>query len=125
MNDARKHLVFVVEDDHEVRASTRTLLEASGYAVREFASAEDVIAAGDAGTADCIVLDHNLSGMSGLELIRKLRSDGVLAPAIMVSGNGNNLAAAATKAGIAAVLRKPISAEALEQWLEHILSRSG
>ena len=125
MNDARKHLVFVVEDDEDVRASTRTLLEASGYVVREFASGEDVIAAGDAGTADCIVLDHNLSGMSGLEMMRQLRSDGIRAPAIMVSGNGNSLVAAATRAGIAAVLRKPISAEALEQWLAHILSAPG
>ena len=41
MNDAEKRLVFVVEDDEEVRVSTRTLLEASGYSVREFASGED------------------------------------------------------------------------------------
>ena len=120
--NARKHLVFVVEDDEEVRVSTRALLEASGYAVREFASGEDVIAAGDAGTAGCIVLDQNLSGMSGLDLIRQLRTQGVLAPAIMVSGNGRQLIAAANRAGIAAVLRKPLSAEALEQWLEQIFS---
>ncbi len=40
----------------------------------------------------------------------------------MVSGNGKPLVAAAARAGIAAVLRKPLSAEALEQWLELILS---
>jgi FixJ family two-component response regulator len=118
--NARKHLVFVVEDDEEVRVSTRTLLEASGYAVREFASGEELIAAGDADTAGCIVLDQNLSGMSGLDLIRQLRAQGVLVPAIMVSSNGRQLIAAANRAGIAAVLRKPISAEALEQWLEQI-----
>ena len=117
-------LVFVVEDDEEVRVSTRALLEASGYAVREFASGEEVIAAGGANSAGCIVLDQNLSGMSGLDLIRQLRCEGVQTPAIMVSGNGNQLIAAATRAGVAAVLRKPISAEALEQWLEHIFSGS-
>jgi two-component system response regulator FixJ len=122
VSDAQKHLVFVVEDDEEVRISTRALLEAWGYAVREFASGEEVITANDAGTAGCIVLDHNLSGMTGLELIRQLRADGVQTPAIMVSGNGKQLVAAATKAGIAAVLRKPLSAEALEQWLEQIFS---
>ena len=122
MSDAQKHLVFVVEDDEEVRISTRALLEAWGYAVREFASGEEVIAASDTGTAGCIVLDHNLSGMTGLELIRRLRADGVQTPAIMVSGNGKQLVAAATQAGIAAVLRKPLSAEALEQWLEQIFS---
>ena len=101
-------------------ASTRTLLEASGYAVREFASGEDVIASGDAATAGCIVLDYNLSGMTGLDLIKQLRAEGVQTPAIMVSGNGKQLAEAAAKVGVAAVLRKPLSAEALVQWLAQI-----
>jgi len=122
VDDARIRVVIVVEDDEEVRVSTRALLEASGYAVRVFSCGEDFIAAGGAGSAGCIVLDQNLSGMSGLELIRQLRADGVKTPAIMVSGNGNKLVAAASRAGIDAVLRKPISAEALEQWLEHIFS---
>ena len=120
MSDAQKHLVFIVEDDDEVRASTRTLLEASGYAVREFASGEDVITSGDAATAGCIVLDYNLSGMTGLDLIKQLRAEGVQTPAIMVSGNGKQLAEAAAKVGVAAVLRKPLSAEALVQWLAQI-----
>ena len=120
MSDAQKHLVFIVEDDDEVRASTRTLLEASGYAVREFANGEDVIASGDAATAGCIVLDYNLSGMTGLDLIKQLRAEGVQTPAIMVSGNGKQLAEAAAKVGVAAVLRKPLSAEALVQWLAQI-----
>jgi two-component system response regulator FixJ len=123
VSDAQKHLVFVVEDDEDVRSSTRTLLEALGYAVREFASGEDLIASGEAVTAGCIVLDYNLSGMSGLEMIRQLRAQGVQTPAILVSGNGKQLIQAATKAGIAAVLRKPLSADALEQWLEEIFSR--
>jgi FixJ family two-component response regulator len=125
VNDAQKHLVFVVEDDDEVRVSTRALLEASGYAVREFASGEEVIAIGEAASAGCIVLDQNLPGMSGLDLIRQLRAEGVWTPIIMVSGNGKQLVAAATGAGVTAVLRKPISAEALEQWLAHILSTPG
>ncbi|MBV8592385.1 MAG: response regulator [Acetobacteraceae bacterium] len=122
MNDAFKNLVFVVEDDEEVRASTRSLLEASGYAVREFACGEEVIACGEAARAGCIVLDHNLSGMSGLDLIRQLRMQGIGIPAIMVSGNGKQLVDAAAKAGVKAVLRKPLSAEALEQWLEQVFS---
>jgi len=123
VSDAQRHLVFIVEDDDEVRASTRTLLEASGYAVREFANGEDVIASGDAATAGCIVLDYNLSGMTGLELIKQLRAEGVQTPAIMVSGNGKQLAEAAAKVGVAAVLRKPLSAEALVQWLAQIFCR--
>lgn len=122
MGDAGKRLVLVVEDDEEVRSSTRALLEASGYTVHEFASGEALIASGDAATAGCIVLDYNLSGMSGLDMIRQLRADGIQTPAIMVSGNGQHLIQAASRAGIAAMLRKPLSAAALEQWLEQIFS---
>ncbi len=89
--------------------------------MREFANGEDVIASGDAATAGCIVLDYNLSGMTGLDLIKQLRAEGVETPAIMVSGNGKQLAEAAAKVGVAAVLRKPLSAEALVQWLAQIL----
>jgi two-component system response regulator FixJ len=123
VNDAGRHMVFVVEDDEEVRTSTRALLEASGYAVCEFACGEDLIASGEAAMAGCIVLDYNLSGMTGLEMIRMLRDQGIETPAILVSGNGKQLVQAATGVGIAAVLRKPLSAEALEQWLERIFSR--
>lgn len=125
VGDAGKHLVFVVEDDEEVRTSTRALLEALGYAVRVFASGEDLIGAGAAAEAGCIVLDYNLPGMSGLDMIGKLRQQGIETPAILVSGNGKELIQIAAKAGIAAVLRKPLSAEALEQWLEQIFSAMG
>ena len=61
-------------------------------------------------------------GSSGLDLIRQLRMQGIGIPAIMVSGNGKQLVDAAAKAGVKAVLRKPLSAEALEQWLEQVFS---
>ena len=67
---AGKHRIYVVEDDEAVRASTRTLLEARGFLVRDFADAESFLAVTDGSDADCIVLDHNLTGMSGLDLIR-------------------------------------------------------
>jgi len=122
LSDAKKPLVFVVEDDEEVRVSTRAWLEALGYAVREFSSGEGVLASGDAASADSIVLDQVLPGMSGLDLLGELRAQGLQIPAILVSGNGKQLIQAAHKAGISAVLRKPLSAEALEQWLAQIFS---
>lgn len=122
MSGTKERLVYIVEDDDEVRSSTRVLLEASGYAVRDFASGEQLLAAGNANEAGCIVLDYNLPGMSGLDLIEFLRLQGVRAPAIMVSANGKQLVGRAAKADIVAMLRKPMAADALEQWLEQIFS---
>jgi two-component system response regulator FixJ len=117
-----QRLIFVVEDDEAVRASTRVLLEASGYAARDFASAEDLLAAGNIHEAGCIILDYNLSGMSGMDMIEILRAQNVQIPAIIVSSNGKQLIARAAKAGVAAVLRKPMAADALTQWLEQIFA---
>jgi two-component system response regulator FixJ len=121
--DTEQRLVFVVEDDEAVRASTRALLEASGYAVRDYASAEQLLAVGNVGEAGCMVLDYNLPGMSGMELVESLRAQGDRTPAIIISSNGKQLIARAAKAEVAVVLRKPMAADALTQWLEQIFNK--
>lgn len=117
-----KRKIFVIEDDEAVRASTRALLEARGFLIRDFADAESFLAVTDGRDADCIVLDHGLTGMSGLDLIGLLRSRGVETPVVMVSGNGKSLLARASREGVHAVLRKPLAADALLSWLDQIFS---
>jgi two-component system response regulator FixJ len=116
-----KHLIFVIEDDEGVRNSTCILLEALGYVARPFASAEALLAAADGVMPACLVLDYNLPGLSGMDLIELLRSRGMTMPAIIVSANGRHLSARAARAGVAVVLRKPLAADALAQWLEQIV----
>jgi two-component system CheB/CheR fusion protein len=113
--------IFVIEDDGDVRCSTRLLLETLGYAVQEFASAEALLAAGDLGQADCLVLDQELPGMSGLALLQLLRARGDHVPVIIVSASALRMRAGLARLGIAAILRKPLAAEALSQWLEQTI----
>ena len=123
MSDSGLRLIFVIEDDEGVRQSTQALLEASGYSVRTFANAEDLLAAGTAGEASCIVLDHHLSGMTGIELIETLRAQGLQMPAIMVTSDGTKLGVRAAHAGVTAVLRKPLAADGLEEWLNRLMPK--
>jgi len=123
LSDSGLRLVFVVDDDDGVRQSTQALLEASGYSVRTFANAEDLLAAGTAGEAGCIVLDQHLSGMTGIELIETLRAQGLQMPAIMVTSNGTKLGVRAAHAGVTAVLRKPLAADGLEEWLNRLMPK--
>lgn len=90
--------------------------------VRDFVDAEAFLQATDGRDGDCIVLDHNLLGMSGLDLIALLRARGVTTPAIIVSGQGKPLLDRAAKEGVHAVLRKPLAADALLSWLQQIFS---
>ena len=123
MSDSGLRPVFVVEDDEAVRASLRALLESCGFAVRTFPHAEALLEAGTAGDAGCIVLDYHLSGITGIDLIERLRAQGLQTPAIMVTSDGTQLGMRAAKAGITAVLRKPLAGDALTEWLTRILPR--
>jgi FixJ family two-component response regulator len=115
--------IFVIEDDGAVRCSTRLLLETLGYDVTEFASAEALLAAGDIAQADCLVLDQELPGMSGLQLLQLLRARGSLVPVVIVSASAWRLRAGIARLGVAAILHKPVAAEALSQWLEQAIGR--
>jgi FixJ family two-component response regulator len=114
-------LIFLVDDDDAVRNSTRVLLEATGYSVRDFASADAFLGETEGREADCLILDYHLSDGTGMDLLELLRSRGVLTPAIVVSAGGPNLAVRATRAKVAAVLAKPLAADSLSQWLENLL----
>lgn len=120
MANAGVKLIYVVEDDEAVRNSVRALLEALGYSARLFVSAEDFMEQTGGKDGHCLVLDHHLPGMSGIELLEKLRAQGIDTPAIIVTGNGPILPDRAGRAGAIAVLRKPLAAEPLAEWLEKI-----
>ncbi|HKQ09971.1 MAG TPA: response regulator [Rhizomicrobium sp.] len=111
--------VCIVEDDADVRASVRLLLEATGYRVVEFANAEAFLRATDGRDAACLVFDLYMGGMTGLDLLESLRSDGVQTPAIIMTANGNDLDARCTRAGALALLHKPSAASEMLAWVAH------
>ena len=116
-------MICVIEDDEAVRNSTGVLLEALGYRFVAFDSAEAFLAAGAIET-DCLILDHRLQIISGMDLLELLRARGVQTPAIIISDASNHLAARAARAGVTAMLRKPLAADALAQWLEEIFKHA-
>lgn len=83
--------VCVVDDNDDVRDSTRALLESCGYVVKAFASAEDYLRHPGAEDADCLLLDLNMPGMNGLELLEVLRSCGTATATIVLTANGDPL----------------------------------
>jgi FixJ family two-component response regulator len=115
-----KGRICIVDDDEEVRASTRLLLESMDYSVEDFDAAEGLLRSIQNGAADCLILDYHLPGLSGLDLLELLRERGVETPAIIMTAN-QHVAARAARAGAVVVLNKPVEAENLSQWLERIL----
>lgn len=107
-------VVFVVDDDGEVRAGLREMLEGEGRAVEDYASAEAFLAAYRPGRAGCLLIDAYLPGMDGLHLLRTLRDAGHALPAIMITGRSDvAMAVQAMKAGALDFIEKPAGRAAL------------
>lgn len=102
-------VIFMVDDDCEVRAAIRSVLEDNGNLVAEFSSCEEFLAH-DRGDRDgCLLIDAYLPAMSGLELLRRLQAKGCTLPAIMITGNSDvPMAVNAMKAGAIDFIEKPI-----------------
>jgi two-component system response regulator FixJ len=112
-------MVYIVDDDAAVRDSLSILLESHGFAVSEYASGNAFLDAYRDGGSGCIVLDMNMPGLSGLEVLNLLRDRRESVPVIAITGRGDPaLRARLVEAGALAVFDKPIEAEDLIEALE-------
>jgi len=106
--------ILVVDDDDRIRAVLRAVLEDDGRLVDTFASCEEFLVAFDPEKPALLLIDAYLPGMSGLELLEKLRHDGHRLPAIMITGNSDvTMAVQAMKAGASDFIEKPVGRDEL------------
>jgi FixJ family two-component response regulator len=77
--------IVVVEDDASIRRAIKRILRCGDFAVVLFASAEAALEANAAASADCLVVDINLPGMSGFELYRRLTLSGKEVPVVFIT----------------------------------------
>jgi len=116
--------IAIIDDDESMRIGLVMLLRAAGYDARSFASAEEFLALepGRLRRFACIVADVQMTGLSGIELKRRLSAEGYLSPVIMITArNEAGLEEGAIAAGAASFLRKPVDAAVLIQCLERAL----
>ena len=108
-----RRTVAVVDDDTSLRRSVGRLLNDYGFAAVEYASAEAFLRHDVKTPIDCLVLDIDLGGMSGIEL-RKLKGAGAKLPIIFITAlEDTRLQSEAEQAGCIAYLRKPFAGSVL------------
>ena len=106
MVDDRTGAVAVVDDDPAVLDSLRFLLEVAGHKVASYGSAMAFFADRAAKHA-CLILDHHMPQMTGLELVARLRGAGTNIPVLLITGSPSPaIIARAAQLGIK-VLEKP------------------
>lgn len=110
----QKPLVGVLEDDAAVRDSLRLMLERNGYSVQTFVSPNDFLLTKEIDRFNCLVLDFQLPGMNGLELLELLRLRAYSKPAILIAASADpQLEGRMRKVGVDGLLRKPIAPDTL------------
>jgi FixJ family two-component response regulator len=110
---AKPPLVIVVDDDMAVCESLKFSLELDGFAVRTYGGGGELLHKDDFGACQCFVIDQKMPGMTGMELIAKLRGRKVQTPAILIISQPNAaLSARAAAAGVP-IVEKPLLGDAL------------
>jgi two-component system response regulator FixJ len=107
-------VVHVVDDEEAVRNSLAFLLGTSGFAVRTHASATAFLEVAGSIRNGCLVTDLRMPDIDGVELLRRLKTAGMMLPAIVVTGHGDvQMAVEAMKNGAIDFIEKPFSDEVL------------
>jgi len=130
LNMADPNLRFLVVDDFStMRRIVRNLLKELGFQnVEEAEDGVDALNKLRAGSFDFVVSDWNMPNMDGLDLLKTIRADAVLAklPVLMVTAEAKkeNIVAAA-QAGASGYVVKPFTAATLEEKLGKIFEKLG
>jgi two-component system CheB/CheR fusion protein len=119
-------VVFIVDDDEHVRSALRSVLQEDGRIAETFPDGEAFLKTYRPGKPGCLLVDANLPGLSGLDLLRHLRQAGDALPAVMITGNSDvPMAVQAMKAGADDFIEKPVGYRellaAIDKAVEHAM----
>ena len=112
--DSRLH-VAILDDDQSVRTALGRLLNASDMDAEAFATGVELFSSfARRGKPDCLVLDLQMPGMNGLDVLNYLREMNLRVPTVVITAHDEPGACeACIRAGAALHLRKPLDANAL------------
>ena len=116
-------LIAVVDDEASVRKAICRALRLSNYEAMPFANGLDLLASSPAPRIDCVVMDVHMPGLTGLEVVPRLRAQGMVAPVILVTASDEaGMPERARAAGATHFLTKPFSMDVLTKVIERVLA---
>ena len=106
--------VHVIDDDEALRDSLTFLLRTARIDVQSYPSAAAFLEALPETNLSCVITDVRMPGMSGIDLLRRLRERKISVPVIVITGHGDiPLAVEAMRIGATDFLEKPFDDEVL------------
>jgi len=117
-------IVFVIDDDDDVRVSIAELLRSAGLRAETFVTAKAFLRSDRGEGPSCLVLDLELPGMDGLDVQRELAGSGDSTPIIFLTAHGDiPTTVKAMKSGAIEFLTKPFDDEQLLNVIRQALER--
>jgi len=117
--------VLVVDDETDIRASLRMILEYEGYEVSEAGTGEEALQRLESQHPDAVVLDVKMPRMDGLEVLARVRESDATLPVIVMSGHGTiQTAVEATRLGAFDFLEKPLGRDRVLVVLRNALEQA-
>jgi DNA-binding response OmpR family regulator len=114
--------VLVVDDERNIRLLLRRCLEQSGYEVEEAADGDAAYLAVQREVPALIILDLFMPGTNGVQLLRKLRNGSTRPQVIVLTAQGEGIAAVeALMLGAHEVISKPIAPQTLREAVARVL----
>ena len=121
---ALSFVIGVVDDDASMLRALKRLLDASGFAVETYGSAEEFLAREHPERLDCLLLDIHLGGLSGFELQERLAEAHVTTPVIFITAlDDAPTRERARRAGAVEYLPKPLDEPSLIRAIQAALGR--
>ena len=121
---SEKAIVHVIDDDEAIRQSLAFLLQAAKLEVKTYSTAMAFLDALPDAASGCVITDVRMPGMSGVELLRRLKEIKISVPVIVITGHGDvALAVEAMKAGAVDFLEKPFDDDVLLASVQSALKR--
>jgi two-component system, LuxR family, response regulator FixJ len=118
-------IIAIVDDDAAVRNSLQFSLEIEGFTVRTYSDPAEMLSSENRPAAACLIVDQNMPGMSGLNLLAALRRRGDRTPAILVSAHATAaLRDEAADRGVS-VVEKPFVGNALIDRIRAAITKDG
>jgi FixJ family two-component response regulator len=114
MTDTEVAMVFVVDDDPQVRASIQGLLKSAELRSEGFETAEQFVQRQPPDGPACLIVDVSLPGISGLDFQQQLKKSGLQIPIVFITAHGDiPMTVKAMKSGAVEFLTKPFEDRAL------------